>query len=228
MLIRRSVLRVAVGLLVVTTLGLSGCASNGQPAAGPTNPPGGYDISRIDQLANQFPPGYSVTPIPPTTLTQEQADEFGDMIKKFGFTVDPPQCSAALKSLQLVGGTKLQGLSAKGPQDIAVVAAQAPQPIPSPPTGDSCSHIAFTSNVGHGTADRVPGPAISGVTTVGVKMHIDITVSGSSTTMDQQMYIAALGDRTAVTVTGQSVTGQSDAQPLEALLVKAVTAVRGH
>jgi hypothetical protein len=145
--IRRSVARVAVGLLVVTALGLSGCTSGGQPhssssgtsstkarpAAVPTNPPGEYDISRIDQLANQFPPGYSVTPIPRRTLTQEEADNFGDAFKKFGMTFDPPQCNAALKSVHVVAGSQLQGLNATGPQDIAVIAAQSPQPKPSPP-----------------------------------------------------------------------------------------------
>jgi hypothetical protein len=214
------------------TLGSAGCASGGQPSSSgsgaSTNPAGNYDISRITQLDSQFPPGYSVSPIPRKTLTQQEADDFGGMLKKFGFTVDPPQCSSALKQLQVVGGTQLQGLSAKGPQEVAVVAVQAPTPISAAPSGDSCGHITFMSDFGHGTADRLPGPAISGATTVGVKMHVDIALPGASKTMDQQIYLASLGDRTAITVTGQSETGKSDTQLLEALLIKAVTAVRGH
>jgi Domain of unknown function (DUF5642) len=242
MLIWRFVPRVAVGLLVVTTLGLSGCGSGGQPngsssgtpsanpqpAAAPTNPPGEYDISRIAQLANQFPSGYSVTPIPRTTLTQQQADNFGDMIKKFGFTIDPPRCEAMLNSLHLIAGTEMQGLAAKGPQEIMVVAMQVPQPLPL--GGDySCRHIAISAPSGvQGTADRLPGPAISGATVVGVKEHLNITASGDSKTIDQYMYVATLGDKTAATVSGQSDKGEFDSGPLETLLVKAVTALRGH
>jgi Domain of unknown function (DUF5642) len=237
MFIRRSAPRVAVGFLVVTTLGLPGCASGGQPhtssspsakaqpAAVPTKPSGEYDISRIAQLANQFPPGYSVTPIPRRTLSQDEADNFGGQFKKFGMTVDPPQCNAALKSVHVVAGSQLQGLSATGPQDIAVIGAQSPQPKPSSPVIEGCDHIVLTApGKETGTADILPGPAISGVTTNGMKMHLDITLpDGASKTMDLLMYMAALGDKTAVTVTGQS-----DTQLLEALLVKAVTAVRGQ
>lgn len=223
------------------TLGVSGCASggqphssssgtssaSGQPAAGPAKSAGGYDISRIAQLANQFPAGFSVTPIPRTTLTQEQADNFGDMVTKLGIVIDPPQCEALMKSVRLIGGSQLQGLRGSGPQEITVIAMQFPQPTPLPGGGDNCGHITVTAPGVDGTADRLPAPAISGATTTGVKEHLNITTAGVSQTMDQYMYIAMLGDKTGVSVTSQSDKGPSDTQPLEKLLVKGVAAVRG-
>jgi hypothetical protein len=224
--IRPFVPRVAAGLLVAVSLGVSGCSSGGQSATGPGNPSGGYDISRIDQLANQFPSDFTVTPIPQTTLTQEQADNFGDMFKKFGMTIDPPQCETTLKTFRAVANTQLQGLAAKGPQDITVIAMQAPQAFP-PSGGDNCSHITLSASGIQGTADRIPGPAISGATTLGIKEHVNVTISSNSKTLDMYMYIATFGDKTGVAVTSQSDKGQSDTKLLDGLLVKGVAAVRG-
>jgi hypothetical protein len=238
MRIGRSVARVAVGMLVVMPFGLSGCSSgaqphssssgapstDAQPAAVPKEPPGGYDISRIAQLSNQFPPGYSVTPIGPITLTQEQADLFIGFTKKLGSTFDPPQCAEALKHPMVLAGSKVQGLAAHGPQEIMVAMAQTAQPIPTFVPVDACKHVTFNEpGKLQGTVDHLPAPTIDGVTTICLKVHLDITESGISKTIDQYQYQAALSDQTGV-----EVTGQSDTQLLEGLLTKAVTAVRGH
>lgn len=238
MRVRRSVPRVAVGLLVVTTLGLAGCASGGQPhssssgapssksqpAAAPKEAPGGYDISRITQLASQFPSGFSVTPFGPITLTQEQADSFSGLTKKLGSTFDPPQCATVLKHPNILAGGKVQGLAAHGPQEITVAAAQSPQPIPTVVPVDACKHVTFNEpGTLQGTVDHLPAPTIEGVTTICLKVHLDITEAGISKTVDQYLYSAALTDQTGV-----QVTGESDTQLLESLLTKAAAAIRGQ
>ena len=222
-------------MLVVTTLGLSGCGSSGQhsgngapsstskPAAAPTQPPD-FDISRIAQLANEFPPDFTVTPIGPITLTQEQVDSFAGLTKKLGATIDPPQCATALKHPHMLVGSVVQGFAAGGPQDIMVAAAHTPQPVPTVVPSDECKHLTMNEpGKLQGTVDRLPSPTIDGLTIIAHKVHLDITEPGASKTVDQYQYQAVLSDRTGV-----EVTGASDTQLLESLLTKAVTAIRGH
>jgi hypothetical protein len=231
--------RVGAALLAAVTVGvgLAGCGSGGQShpsssaastsatsATVSNEPSGGYDISRISALANQFPPGFTTTPIPRTTLTQQQADSFAGLAKQFPFTFDPPTCAALLKRPHILAGTELQGLVATGPQRITVVAAQSPQPIENNLGSDACNHVTFNApGSAQGTADRIPGPSIDGVPTVGIKLHLDITLPSLSKSMDQYLYLAVLSNKTGV-----DLEGESDTQLLESLLVKAVTAIRGH
>jgi hypothetical protein len=73
-----------------------------------------------------------------------------------------------------------------------------------------------------GTAERVPGPNIDGVTTTGVKL--------SPTDAEDPDYIftAALNDQTSVVVMGSTDAQLNPQQLLSDLLVKATSAVRSQ
>jgi hypothetical protein len=190
----------------------------------PAGPPGGYDISRIAQLGNEFPSAYSVSPIGPIMLTQEQADSFMGMVKELGSTMKPPQCAAVLQHPIALAGSKMQGFAASGPQDIMVAAAESAQAVPSVVPPDECKHTTFNEpGKLQGTVDHLPSPSIDGATVIVLKVHVEATESGMSKTIDQYQYQAALNDRIGVVVSGAS-----DTELLESLLNKAVTAVRGH
>jgi hypothetical protein len=224
-------------------VGLAGCGSGSQPSSSssssqsssapsasptplalPAEPPGGYDISRIAQLANEFPPDFKVSPIGPITLTQEQADRLVGAMKKVGSTANPPQCAVALKQPNVLAGSKVQGFAARGPQELMVAAAHAAQPVPTYVPVDACKHMTFNEpGKLQGTVDHLPSPPIDGVTVIVLKVHLEVTEGGESKTVDQYQYQAPLSDQTGI-----EVMGESDPQMLEGLLTKAITAVRGH
>jgi hypothetical protein len=234
MLIANSVVRIGLAMLAA---GLTSCGSNSPKANGPQStpsatkvppatvlaePPGGYDIGRIANLATQLPPGFTVTQIPRTTLTKEQADSIAGLSKQFAFTFDPAHCNTVLKPAGVDAGSVSQGLVAHGPQEVTVVAAQSPQAIPDTVVGAGCSHVTFKSqDTAQGTADRLPGPAIDGASTSAVKVHLDFATPTFSKSIDRLTFFAALSDKTAVVVDGES-----NPQLLADLLVKAVAAIR--
>lgn len=229
--------RVSAVLLIA---GLAGCGSGGKPqdssSSSPTfdpfatstavsaGPPSGYDISRIAQLANAFPPDFTVEPIGPMTLTQEQAEGFAGMIKKLASTFKPPHCAEALQHPTAIAGGVMQGFAAHGPQEIVVAAAQSPQPVPVVVPPESCKHVTFNEpGKAQGSVDHIAALPIAGATVVGLKVHTEITEPGESKTVDRYQYQASLSDRVAV-----MLSGASDPPLLEGILAKAVAAVRGH
>lgn len=228
---------VRIGLVMLAVAALTSCGSNSPKANGPhstsstanpppkalVEPPGGYDIGRIANLANQFPPGFTVTPVPRTTLTKEQADSVAGLSKQFAFTFDPPQCNTVLKPAGVEAGAVSQGLLAHGPQtEVTVIATQTSQPIPDTVVGAGCSHVAFKSqDTARGTADVLAGPAIDGASTSAVKVHLDFATPGFSKSIDRLTYVAALSGKTAVVVDSES-----NPQLLADLLVKAVAVIR--
>lgn len=228
---------VRFGVAMLAAAAVTSCGPGGPKANGPhstsstakpsstvlAEPPGGYDIGRITNLANQLPPGFTVTQIPRTTLTKEQADSIAGLSKQFAFTFDPPQCNTLLKQSGVEAGAVTQGLLAHGPQiEVTITATQAAQAIPNPAMGGGCSHVAFTSqDTARGTADVMGGPAIDGASTSAVKVHLDFATPEFSKTIDRLTYAAVLSDKTAVVVDGES-----NPQLLVDLLVKAVAALR--
>ncbi|WIM87347.1 DUF5642 family protein [Candidatus Mycobacterium wuenschmannii] len=234
MMLATVAVRTGVAMLAVATL--ASCSSKtpkpssppSTPSAAkttttkPAEPPGGYDIGRIANLANQLPPGFTTTEIPRTTLTKEQADSAAGLEKQFAFTFDPPQCNTMLKPTGVEAGSESQGLQAQGPQQLMIMAVRTAQPLPDTILGAGCDRVAFSSQEGaRGTAERLGGPAIDGVTTAAVKVHLDFAVADFSKTIDRLSYFALLGDKTAVLIDGEK-----DPQLLEDLLVKAVAAIR--
>jgi hypothetical protein len=190
-----------------------------------TEPPNGYDISRIGAVLANLPPGYDAIAIPPATLSQEQIDApgIGGLSSAPPATVDPTACAATLKPLGAVGvGAQSEGFVAtKGPETIVVIAARAHHPLTTQINQPGCDSVSVNSPDGtNGTVDRIPGPGIPGVQTVGVKAHI--TLSGAGSTSDEYTFTAALGDQTVAVVQGDTDPGL-----LRGILIKAVAALQG-
>src|SRR5690349_919237 len=132
--------RAAVVLLLGATVasGLAGCGSGGKSATqsssstSTSEPPGGFDISRIDQLGLKLPAEDEATPIPHTTVNQDEANHLAGMRKEFVY--DPPQCGAVLsKSTHLTAGSQVQGVAVRKPQQIVILAVESPAAVTDPP-----------------------------------------------------------------------------------------------
>jgi hypothetical protein len=188
-------------------------------------PAAAYDISRVDNVQKDFPPGFNVDPHPAKTLDQQAIASSGVT----AFTkakVDPPQCRSLVipPYADPSVGTEAAGVRGEGDQGkIYVVALRLPQPVPAgqPPAG--CDRVSMSgSPEAAGTAERVPGPNIDGVTTTGVKL--------SPTDAEDPDYIftAALNDQTSVVVMGSTDAQLNPQQLLSDLLVKATSAVRSQ
>jgi hypothetical protein len=205
---------IVTALFIAATVGagLTGCSSGDNSAAPPqgassststtAEAPGGFDISRIDQLASQFTPDSDVTPIPHTKLDQEEADTLAGMRKEFKY--DPPQCGALLsKSTHLGDGSQIQGISARKPDQVVILAVESPAAVADPPTIAGCDHVSFTvPGEVKGTAQRIPAPPIAGVKTTGTKTHMDLTTPEGPKTVDETMFRAELSGRFEIAVGG--------------------------
>jgi hypothetical protein len=223
--------RAAVVLLLGATVasGLAGCGSGGksatQSSSSTSTPeaPGGFDISRIDQVGLKLPPEDEATPIPHTTVNQDEADHLAGMRKEFVY--DPPQCGALLsKSTRLVSGSQVQGVAVRKPQQIVILAVESPGAVTDPPEIAGCDRVTFTvPDKVKGTAERIPGPPIAGLKTTGTKTHMDLTTPEGPRSEDETTFRAELSNRVEV-----AVGGKADPARLEDLLNQAVVAVRGH
>jgi hypothetical protein len=203
-----------------TNAGSTSAAASASPPTSTEARQDSHDISRIHSLEKSFPPGYTVKRDPSTTMTKEEAEFFG--VFSSNVTFDPPNCKKSAAPLPAVGATT-EGLTAEeGEQTIGVGGLQFSEPAPFTPAPAGCDHVTFSASGVKGTADRLPAPAIEGVTTVGTKNHIEITVGGNLNVTDAVIYYAQLSDQTAVIVVGTT-----DSQLLKDLLVKGVNAVRG-
>jgi hypothetical protein len=184
-----------------------------------------YDISRVDNVKNDFPSGFNADAHPAKTLNQQDIDSSG-VIAFTKAQVDPAQCRSLIipPYADPSVGTQAAGVQGLGDQGkIYVVALRLPQPVPAsrPPAG--CDHVSLSgSPQAAGTAESIPAPNIEGVTTTGVKL--------SPTDAEDPDYIftAALNDQTSVVVMGSTDSQLNPQQLLSGLLVKATSAVRGQ
>lgn len=223
--------RAAVTLLVAATVGsaLAGCGSGNKSATqsssstSTSESPGGFDISRIDQVGLKLPQEDEATPIPHTTVNQDEADHLAGLRKEFVY--DPPRCGALLsKSTHLVAGSQVQGVAVRKPQEIVILAVESPAAVADPPEVAGCDRVSFTvPDKLKGTAERIPGPPIAGIKTTGTKTHMDLTTPEGPKAEDETTFRAELSDRVEV-----AVGGKADQARLEDLLNQAVIAVRGH
>lgn len=223
--------RVGVVSIVVLTAcsGLAGCGSDNKSAtssassSATSEAPGGFDISRIDQVGLQLPPEAEATPIAHTTLNEEEATTLAGMRKDFSY--DPPRCGALLsKSTHLVAGSQIQGVTVRKPDKITILVVESPAAVADPPDIAGCDRVAFTvPDEVKGTAERIPAPTIAGVKTTGTKTHMNLTTPEGPKTVDETTFRAELSGRAEI-----AVGGKGDPARLIDLLNKAVVAVRGH
>lgn len=216
---------------------LAGCGhpadSNSAPASSsassaPAQPAAAhaYDISRVDNVKDDLPPGFTAQAHPAKTLQENDIATSG--VTAFtGAQIDPPQCRAAVipPYVDPTVGTDAAGVRADGDQgNIYVVALRSPQPVAvgQPPAG--CDRISMSGSAeATGSVERVPAPQIGGVATTGVKLTVDDPQEDPD-----YLYTAALDDRTSVVVMGSADTQLDPQRLLSDLLVKAVAAVRGQ
>jgi hypothetical protein len=238
--LRRTTRQIA-SLLVAFGVGvaLAACGHSEQKSAGSSSPqaqapsssgasavpPAAYDISRVDNVQKDFPPGFNADPHPAKTLDQHDIDSSGVI----GFTkaqVDPPQCRSLIVPpyADPSVGTQAAGVRGEGDQgQIDVVALRLPQAVPASPPPAGCDRFSLSGSPdAAGTAERIPAPQIDGATTIGVKL------SPSDGDNPDYIFTAALNDQTSVVVMGGADTQLNPQQLLSDLLVKATSAVRGQ
>lgn len=223
----------ALGLVTLAVTACGGSESSkpssssaGQaPASGAASPAARYDISKVDNVKDALPAGFKPDPRPQITLNQGDIDN-PKIIPFTKATFDPPQCRPLVipRYIDPVVGTQAAGLSAESDQgEIFVVAMNLPKPIPATPLPAGCDHVGLSgSPETTGTAESVPGPAIDGVPTTGVKL-----TPSDDNAPSEYIYTAELGDQTSIAVMGGTSDELNPQQVLSALLVKATAAIRG-
>lgn len=240
---RRAAARQIASLLVAVGLGavtVAACGSSEQPkptgsSSAQAQPPSSssaspapadeYDISRVDNVKNDFPQGFKTDSHPKSTLDQDAINKSG-VIPYTQAKFDPPQCRALVipPYADPSVGTAAAGIRGEADQgQIDVIAMQLPQPIPAgqPPAG--CDHVSLSGAPElTGTAEPIPAPKIDGVTTTGVKL------SPADDGDPDYMFTAELGNQTSVVVLGGAAEDLNPQQLLSDLLVKATAAVRGQ
>ncbi|WP_343577503.1 DUF5642 family protein [Mycobacterium sp.] len=199
----------------------------GSPSAAPSSSsaPAGADISRVDNVKNDFPPGFTVEVHPARTLNRHDLGS-SDIDPFAGTTVDPPHCGPAIipPNTTLSIGTQVAAVSGHADRGIIEVdALRLPKPIAPVPPPAGCDTVTLSGSPEvSGTAERVPAPTIDGVTTTAIK------TTGAGQEDPEYLFTAALNDHTTVMVTGNTDAALNPQHVMSDLLVKAVLAVRGR
>ena len=185
-----------------------------------------YDITRVDNVKDDFPPGFKAEPHPTKTLDQQDIDHSG-VVAFTKATFDPPQCRSLIipSYAEPTVGTHAAGTKADGDQGhIDVVAIRKDQPVPADALPAGCNKVRMSgAPQASGTAERIPAPTIAGVTTTGVELS-----PADDDDDPDYIYTAALDSHVSVVVIGSTAEDLKPQQVLSDLLVKATDAVRGQ
>jgi hypothetical protein len=223
---RRSTAEIALCLAAVGVSVVAGC---GQPAE---NKPTGssavqpaYDISHIDRVKDDLPPGFAAEAEPAKTLSQQDIANSG--ITAFTEAqVNPPQCRAVLipPNVEPSVGTQAAGVRGQGEQgNIYLVALRLPQPARASQLPAGCDRVSVSGSAkASGTAERIAAPNIPGISTTGAKLSVNAAED------PDYVFTAALDDQTSVVVMGSTDAQLNPQGLLSDLLVKATSAVRGQ
>lgn len=230
-------LRRGAALLVVlcSVVALVGCSTSeteprSSPAqTAPASPPS-YDVSRIAELQDAFPPGFIAAPgdDQPIKVSPQLVGIVGTAVS-YGspFTVDPPRCRPLLKPVDARTGADTLHIRGDGPEKRSIsVGAYAPVTVPTEIPSAGCDR--FTYDVDeedyplNGSVERLTAPVIDGAVTNAVRFD----VTGYPNV--EYAYTAILDGRVYVDVQAR-LAPEFQAEPvLTELLLKAVAAVRGQ
>ncbi|HEX7323292.1 MAG TPA: DUF5642 family protein [Mycobacterium sp.] len=204
-----------------STAAQSSSENSGTSAA----PAAALDISRVDNVKDDFPAGFSTEAEPAKSLTQQDIDNSG--VNSFtDAEINPPQCRPMIipPGAQPTVGAQAAGVRAKSDQgNMFVVAITQPQPVQPGPPPTGCDKVTVAGGSDEsGTAETIPAPQIDGATTTGVKLTM-----GDDEDPDY-IYTAALDNQTSVIAVGSAAEDVNPQQTLSDLLVKAAAAVRGQ
>jgi hypothetical protein len=183
-----------------------------------------YDISRLDTLQAEFPPGYDRVQTMPVITLGAAADKFSDVGVGEVVAVEPPDCGSLLQPVRPPRDAQFTMAGAIGEGPITVAAVKSRERLVEAGPVAGCDHATVTRKIsGHqydSTVIRLPGPTIDGVTTTG---SVDVAVAGGVKTY---VFAAFLSDTVAVAVRGLLPGDRQAEQTLQDLLVKAVNAIR--
>jgi hypothetical protein len=220
-----------------SAVALVGCASTDAPAKSAVSSTArtsvsaapGIDVSRLNQLAGDFPPGFVLAPISaPITVSRQLLPAIGTMVS-YGepFTVNPPTCRPLLKPVDGEVGADSHHVRGDEP-DKRTIALGATNPVTVAAAIPSAGCERFTYAVEDdehpmkGTVNRLEAPVIDGATTVALRYDVegfpDIEYS----------YAAILDGRVYVDVQARLAPDFQAEPVLSALLVKAAGAVAGR
>jgi len=228
--------RLACLTLALAIALLPGCARSvdGTPVAAhgsssgaksrPGQPVKDYDISRLSELRNEFPPGFSRVEAMPVTTIGPAAEKFSSVGIGEVVSVDPPRCRSLLQPVTPPSDaqfTLVAGVG-KGAIMVAAVKTRGPLPVTTAPAG--CDHAAVIRKMGRrqydSTVKHLPGPSIDGVTTTGT---MDVAALGNT---KSYVFVGVLSDTVAVAVQGLLPGDPRAEDTLQDLLVRAVDAIR--
>ena len=155
-------------MVVLSASALPGCARSveGTPVVSHNKD---YDISRLSQLQNEFPPGFSRVRATPVATLGPDADKFsaigvGDVV-----AVDPPTCRSLIQPVRAPRDSQFTMVGGIGTGAIMVGAVNSPHPLPKTAVPAGCDHVAVTQKVSgrqfDATVTHLAGPSIEGVVT---------------------------------------------------------------
>jgi hypothetical protein len=225
MCIRRVIAACSSGVCLTTAF--AGCSSTENEATA-TRAPQEYDLSRLSELEDDFPPDFTPGNSEVEKLHHVYVPSVGAVVSgSKQYTADPPQCSLLLKPVKGVAGSDSIGILADGLESRSIgVGAYVPVDVPAEIPATGCDRMTYTVPDDHrpysGTAERIAAPAIDGATTYALKTTID----GFG---DPEYFYAAILDNRAYVNVNARLAPDFEAQPLlPDLLVKAVAAIRGQ
>jgi len=183
-----------------------------------------YDISRLRQLQNGFPPGFNQVEATAVATLGPDADTFfaigaGDVV-----AVDPPRCRALLQPVRAPANAQFMMVGGIGEGAILVGAVNSPEPLVETTLLAGCDQIAVRQRLSGQqlgwTVTHRPGPSIDGVVT-----SESMAVADREAT--KSYVLAAFLSRTVAVAVQGVLPGNPDAEDLfQDLLVKAVNIVR--
>jgi hypothetical protein len=189
----------------------------------------GYDVSRLDQLRDDFPAGFVAVGLPsaPIEVSRQLLPAVGTSAS-YGqpFTVVPSQCRPLLKPVDGQVGADSMHERGDAPERRSIsVGAVNPVAVVSeiPPTG--CERFTYAVDDDEhpmkGTVERLTPPTMDGATTIALRYDVegfpDVEYS----------YVAILDGRVYVDVQARLAPDFQAEPVLSQLLVKAVAAVAG-
>ena len=215
-----------VGRIAALVAGVPMVLASGVAVASP-----GMDISRIEAVKDQLPPGYSPVPrasvasIIPDRLLKDSAN---DLINNA--VVTPPECvRTAPDSVRRIAGSRSDFVVAfnDGHQLLMATGIETPSSIPPRSVPPACATFTVLVPGKYGaTVDLIPAPPVAGsVFTMGARVSTHSTEPGQEQTQDTTTTYQAQLDATHV-VSAAGTAGVDDAD-LQQLFRTAVTAVRG-
>jgi Domain of unknown function (DUF5642) len=230
--------RVMVGIGAAAVVGVTVAAiwlvtrSDPEPAQASGSP----WLAKVKTVQNQFPPGYQVSRVGPTNITQEYLDKLRAPLQGAEFI--PAECAEQSQSGSSTPvGAKTEGIQGRfNDRMITVAAMESPQPLAARSNLSQCAAVAFVKpGYIHGFVSHVAAPEVPDVVnTQALRMSATVTdASGANTDTVQYAYVTTLDDRhvVSVTITGTPILGRStDIDPAPApaqhLLQEAVRALR--